>query len=113
LDTELAQHGDPAEGRHPVPSHEQLQDAARRWGLRSGDIVVAYDDNGSVAAARAWWLLRRTGVDIRVLDGGLGAWRAAGLPIESGEVTPEVGDVVLEASVEGELSIDEAAGLPE
>jgi len=113
LDTELARPGDPAEGRHPVPSHEQLQDGARRWGLRNGDTVVAYDDNGSVAAACAWWLLRRTGVDIRVLDGGLGAWRAAGLPIESGDVTPEAGDVVLEASAEGELSIDEAAGLPE
>ena len=57
LDRELARKGEPAEGRHPLPTRETLQDAARRWGLRDGDIVVAYDDVQSVAAARAWWLL--------------------------------------------------------
>ncbi|HPT95277.1 MAG TPA: sulfurtransferase [Microbacteriaceae bacterium] len=113
LDTELAAHGAASEGRHPVPSNDALQLAARRWGLRDGDVVVAYDNNGSVAAARAWWLLRRTGVDVRVLDGGLGAWTAAGFPVDTGEVTPPVGDVVLIPSTEGELSIDEAAALPE
>lgn len=113
LDTELATHGAASEGRHPVPSHEALQRAARRWGLHESDVVVAYDNNGSVAAARAWWLLRRAGVDVRVLDGGLGAWTAAGLAVETGEVTPQPGDVVLIESTEGELSIDEAAALPE
>lgn len=112
LDSELATHGAPAEGRHPLPSHEVLQQAARRWGLRAGDIVVAYDDNGSVPAARAWWLLRRTGVDVRVLDGGLGAWKAAGFGLENGDVTPAPGDVTLRDTREGELTIDEAAVFP-
>lgn len=113
LDTELAAHGAAAEGRHPVPPHDALQRAARRWGLRGGDVVIAYDNNGSVAAARAWWLLRRTGVDIRVLDGGLGAWTAAGFTLDTDDVVPEPGDVVLTESTEGELSIDDAASLPE
>lgn len=112
LNTELAQHGAASEGRHPLPSHATLQAAARRWGVNDGDIVVAYDDAGSVSAARAWWLLRRTGVDVRVLDGGLGFWTATGRPVQSGEVLNPEGDVTLAESLAGELSIDEAAALP-
>jgi thiosulfate/3-mercaptopyruvate sulfurtransferase len=112
MDTELATHGAPSEGRHPLPSHETLQNAARRWGLNEGDAVVVYDDYRSVAAARAWWLLRGAGlVDVRVLDGGLSAWRAAGLPLETGEVTPGLGSIVLENLRSG-ISIDEAAAWP-
>lgn len=111
MDTELATHGAATEGRHPLPSRETLQDAARRWGLDDGDAAVVYDDYRSVAAARAWWLLRNAGVDVRVLDGGLSAWRAAGLPLETGEVEPDRGSVVLGTSAAG-ISIDEAAAWP-
>jgi len=34
LDRDLAHHGDPEEGRHPLPTREQLEEAARRWGVR-------------------------------------------------------------------------------
>jgi thiosulfate/3-mercaptopyruvate sulfurtransferase len=36
METELSQHGRPEDGRHPLPSTESLQAAARRWGLRDG-----------------------------------------------------------------------------
>ncbi|SDH01278.1 sulfurtransferase [Microbacterium pygmaeum] len=109
LDHELARKGEPAEGRHPLPSRDDLQDAARRWGLNDGDIVIAYDDVQSVAAARAWWLLSRSGVaDVRVLDGGLRAWTAAGLPLETGDVQPRRGDVTLDEISDGVASIDDA-----
>lgn len=112
LETELSRHGGADEGRHPLPTHEQLQQAARRWGVRAGDTVVAYDDARSLGASRAWWLLTRTGVvDVRVLDGGLSAWREAGLPLEAGDVTVEPGDVTLHPLAEPVLSIDEAAAL--
>ncbi|MFP3416573.1 rhodanese-like domain-containing protein, partial [Bacillus sp. SIMBA_074] len=72
LDTELAGHGAPTDGRHPLPAIEDFQEAARRWGLHEGDSVVVYDDVFGGSAARAWWLLRHAGVrDVRVLDGGL------------------------------------------
>src|SRR4051794_376341 len=82
LDTELASPPSPEEGRHPLPDPAALQAAARGWGLRDGRSVVVYDDLGGMSAARAWWVLADAGVDVRLLDGGLAAWRAAGLPLE-------------------------------
>lgn len=112
LDSELAAHGAPTDGRHPLPEIGALQDAARRWGLRSGDTVVVYDDGGNLAAARAWWLLRHAGVaDVRILDGGLGAWLAAGLPVADGASSASEGDVTLAYGHLATLTIDAAAEL--
>ncbi|GAB3601637.1 sulfurtransferase [Microbacterium tumbae] len=107
LDRELARRGQPEEGRHPLPRPEDLQRAARGWGVHDGDVIVAYDDNRSVAAARLWWLLRGSGIDARVLDGGIRSWVAEGLPLESGDVLPEPGDVVLGEPRGERLTIDE------
>ncbi|KQQ67182.1 sulfurtransferase [Microbacterium sp. Leaf320] len=113
LSTELATHGEPSEGRHPLPSTQTLQDAARRWGVNRGDLVVAYDDAKGLSASRAWWLLRQGGVDVRVLDGGIGSWTAAGLPVATDDVKVEPGDVVLDEIGADAISIDEAASFPE
>ncbi|MEU1802773.1 sulfurtransferase [Streptomyces sp. NPDC019937] len=111
LDTELAAPPAPESGRHPLPDLAVLQRAARRWGLATGRPVVVYDDNGNTAAARAWWLLRWAGVErVSLLDGALAAWRAAGLPVETGEPTPPAGgDVVLAAGRLPVLDADAAA----
>ena len=70
-------------GRHPLPDAEQLVQRLRNWGLNETSTVVLYDDGGDAFAARAWWLLtwlgKREGVYL--LDGGLNAWRAAGLAL--------------------------------
>lgn len=112
LATELATHGEPSEGRHPLPSTQTLQDAARRWGVNQGDLVVAYDDAKGLSASRAWWLLRQGGVDVRVLDGGIRAWISAGLPIASGDAVAPVGSVHLLRRDPGVASIDDAARAP-
>lgn len=109
LDTELAAPASAA-GRHPLPELADLQAAARRWGVSAGDRVVVYDAGPGTAAARAWWLLRWAGVaDVRILDGGLADWVG---PVESGDVVPGPGDVVLTGGGMPVLTADEAAALP-
>jgi len=73
-------------GRHPLPSESAFAGVLGRWGWRPGLQVVAYDSaNGALAASRLWWLLRLAGERaVAVLDGGLAAWQAAGLPLEAG-----------------------------
>jgi thiosulfate/3-mercaptopyruvate sulfurtransferase len=112
LDDELAAHGAPTDGRHPLPAPEALQASAQGWGIGEGDTVVVYDDWMSFGASRAWWSLTDAGVDVRVLDGGLSAWRDAGLLLETGEaVTPPPGDVTLRPGRLARLSMDEAGEL--
>lgn len=110
LDAELSQHLSPQHGRHPLPAPERLQEAARRWGVRQRDAVVVHDGWGNLAAARAWWLLRHHGLDdVRLLDGALPAWQSAGYPLETGEVRPAPGDVVLASGGMPVLELDEIA----
>ncbi len=90
LETELA--GPPgAGGRHPLPTASDFEAAMAAKGVGTERRVVVYDARTSVAAARAWWLLRYFGhPDVAVLDGGLDAWRSAGLALtrEEPTVTP-------------------------
>ena len=110
LDTELAAHGVPQDGRHPLPTGEALQESARRWGIDDGDAVVVYDGEGNLSSARAWWLLRWAGVaDVRILDGALPAWTAAGLPLATDDVVPEPGHVTLATGVLPTVTAEEAA----
>ena len=128
LDTELARHGDthdakntqdaqdaptthdPRDGRHPLPHPAQFQAAARSWGLREQDQVVAYDGGGNLAAARVWWLLRNAGFErVRLLDGALPAWAAAGYPLETGASAPTPGDVTLDPGQLATLDLADVA----
>jgi thiosulfate/3-mercaptopyruvate sulfurtransferase len=97
LDHQLAAHGEPRDGRHPLPPVGALQDAARRWGIDDGDTVVVYDDLKNLSSARAWWLLRYAGVtDVRLLDGSLRAWTDAGFDVETGDAAlPTPGSATL------------------
>ena len=111
LESELAAHGEPTDGRHPLPSLDALQASARRWGVREDVPVVAYDGNGNLAAARAWWLLRWAGVpDVRLLDGALAAWVTTGGELDVDDVVPEATDIVLTGGELPTLDLDTVQG---
>src|SRR5690606_23934948 len=104
VEEELARPGTPEEGRHPLPVDADFARAVRRWGVNEAETVVVYDDARSLPASRAWWALRRAGIaDVRVLDGGLSAWRAAGGVLETGEVVAEPGDARVGAPGTGDV----------
>jgi thiosulfate/3-mercaptopyruvate sulfurtransferase len=96
VDLETALAGPPgASGRHPLPAAEDFGAAMRAAGVSRARPVVAYDAGKSIAAARAWWLLRYFGhPEVAVLDGGLAAWVGAGLAVEPGEVAITPGEFV-------------------
>lgn len=81
-ESELSSPGE-GPGRHPVPSAGKLAAILGSRGIGDDHVVVAYDDAGGSIAARLWWLYRHFGREGRcaVLDGGIGAWTDAGLPL--------------------------------
>lgn len=81
LDGALSDHDAPAP--HTMPAGAAFEEAMRALGVDDTDTVVVYDGAGIYSSARAWWMLRAMGFDrAAVLDGGLPAWTAAGLPVE-------------------------------
>ena len=73
-----------------LPSAQALAAAFSGVGVGDDTHVVVYDNVGSAWATRVWWLLRWLGHDqVSVLDGGLGAWQAAGFATASGVADDE------------------------
>ncbi|MTV26104.1 sulfurtransferase [Nitriliruptoraceae bacterium ZYF776] len=72
-----------------VPSPEHAATALGHLGVGDGAYVVVYDQHQTMWASRLWWQLRLEGhEEVAVLDGGLPAWKAAGLPTTSGPSEP-------------------------
>ncbi|HJY44869.1 MAG TPA: sulfurtransferase [Propionibacteriaceae bacterium] len=100
-------------GRHPLPVVAVFEQAMRDIGVRQDSLVVAYDAATSQAAARLWWLLTDAGHRyVRVLNGGLAAWRAAGLPTVSGPGDPPPrGDFIARPGQRPQLNAVEISAL--
>jgi thiosulfate/3-mercaptopyruvate sulfurtransferase len=89
LDHDLSSPVTPHSGRHPLPDPAVLAAFLGAAGVDTDTAVVAYDQDKSPYAARLWWLLRWLGHErVAVLNGGLAAWRAAGLPLQSAAAAP-------------------------
>lgn len=74
---------------HMLPTPEAFAKAAGKLGLRHEATIVIYDAQGVFSAPRVWWTLRIMGFpSVRVLDGGLKAWRAEGRPVETDLAAP-------------------------
>jgi thiosulfate/3-mercaptopyruvate sulfurtransferase len=58
-------------------------------GVAADRPVVVYDEQSGNRAGRAFWFLELFGhPEVRVLDGGFGAWALAGLPVSRDAVVP-------------------------
>lgn len=96
LEEELTDHTAAGRGRHPLPSGRNIEASAQRWGIRAGALTVVYDDWNRAGSSRAWWVLTAAGINgVRILDGGLSAWRSAGGSLATGPVTPRPGNVTV------------------
>jgi thiosulfate/3-mercaptopyruvate sulfurtransferase len=96
LEDELSDHTIADRGRHPLPAGRSLEAAARRRGIQQDALVVTYDDWNRAGSARAWWVLTAAGLaNVRILDGGLAAWRSAGGLLETRQVAPHPGNVTV------------------
>ncbi len=92
-------------GRHPLPSRQELAQLLQKNGLRDGMQVVVYDAQGSLFASHMWWMLRWLGhPQVAILDGGWQAWQQLGGAEESGQAKP--------VPATAKLSVPEQAAMP-
>jgi len=76
--------------RFTLPSPERFAGVMGGLGVGPGVRVVAYAQQSPMWSCRLWWLLRYFGFDdVRVLDGGLTAWRQASYELSEAEVAVE------------------------
>ncbi|MBB3119146.1 sulfurtransferase [Pseudoduganella violacea] len=95
-------------GRHPLPERAKLIETLRAWGINDDSQVVAYDAHGGMYAARLWWLLRWIGHSaVAVLDGGLSAWQAQGLPLVTPVASRPQGQIAERPTLTRTVSVDE------
>ena len=79
LDRDLSGEKTGTNGRHPLPTPEQMRTTFGAMGITHESQVVVYDADSSMYAARLWWMLRFMSHDrVAVLDGGFARWAAEG-----------------------------------
>ena len=87
LDRDLSGAKTGTNGRHPLPTVEQMAATFGAMGIARDTQVVVYDADSGMYAARLWWMLRFLGHDAAaVLDGGFARWVAEGGAVEPGRV---------------------------
>lgn len=90
-----------------IPSPQVFTEECKKLGINSNSIIVVYDNLGIYTSPRAWWMFKAMGHQyVAVLDGGLSAWKKAGLPWESivNNKKYELGD--FQANYQPELVVD-------
>ena len=123
LEGALTNHKAVGQGRHPLPTLEQMTAEFQRVGVSPKRQVVVYDSGNSMSAARVWWLLTDAGLcDVSVLNGGIAAWvgeleQGDPKPVSASAWVPQPGhrgrmtaDEVQAAIASGHRAIDVRAG---
>lgn len=98
---------------HMLPSAEFFAQHVSKMGIDNQTIVVLYDQGNMFSAPRAWWTFTTMGCQhVRILNGGLSAWKQAGYPVESGNVsTPASKTFIPQLHKENVISKDDVLAL--
>lgn len=73
-----------------VADKVQVEKMLGEIGMDNETTLFVYDDRGEYDAARFWWILDMYGYDnVKLIDGGIHGWQAAGLELSKDAVTPE------------------------
>ena len=71
---------------HMMPDESDFTESLQALGLNQDSAVVIYDSLGLFSSPRAWWMLKSMGFNnCAILNGGLPAWKAAGLTTGKGD----------------------------
>lgn len=91
---------------HTMCSAAKFQNEARKLGINSDSNIVVYDSQGFYSAPRVWWMFKSMGHEnIRVLNGGLNAWRDEGFPVSDTPISSRPnGD--FESAIQDSLFVD-------
>ncbi len=90
-----------------MPTRVEFENTLRSLGIKNQDTLIIYDDKGSVDAARLWWLLRYYDFhEVRILNGGLSAWKAQEGPISEKKIIKRPSEFTLVKEVNNEILID-------
>ncbi len=108
LSKDLSEHGGRHGGDHPMLESEDFKKLLESYGATDDSLIIAYDDGNLSAPARVVFQGRYSGVkNIRILEGGLAAWKAAGGKTESGVREP-VGGGQISVQTDESLLVDMA-----
>ncbi|WP_332400572.1 sulfurtransferase [Vibrio metschnikovii] len=84
---------------HMMPTQTRFNHLAQQLGINQDSVIVVYDNSGTFASPRAWWMFHAFGhQQVYILNGGLPAWKKAGYPlaqaylatVENGDFTGEL-----------------------
>jgi thiosulfate/3-mercaptopyruvate sulfurtransferase len=69
---------------HMMPDEKRFNQLAREIGINQNSVIVVYDNSGTFASPRAWWMFKTLGhTQVYILDGGLTEWKAQGYALET------------------------------
>ena len=75
LDRDLSGTKTGANGRHPLPTADEMRARFGALGIAPGRQVVVYDADSGMHASRLWWMLRYLRHEaVALLDGGFARW---------------------------------------
>lgn len=93
---------------HTFPPVSEFAEKVGQLGISSDHEIIVYEQDELFSAPRAWWLFKTMGAkNVRILNGGLAAWFAAGHSTESGFSTRPPARFIADAKEQDVVRMEE------